>query len=127
MFDEPPFIVRGEGIGLDEPLSETDDTRLETLAKRQVRCGAEGYFDASAADVNDDGRAASNVDPVTGCQMNQAGFLGAGNDLDPDTRLSPILGNEVAAVLGFPGGTGCRRDNLVNLIRHSQPLEFGER
>src|SRR4029079_15933750 len=70
IFDEPPLIVRRERVSLDEPLGEADDARLEALTERQVGRSAEGHFAAPAADVDDDGGAASDVHPVSSSQVN---------------------------------------------------------
>ena len=100
---------------------------FEALAERQVRRGAERDLDASAADVDDDGGAAADIDAVSGGQMDQTGFLGAGDDPDPDAGLARHLGDEIAAVLSFPGGAGRGGDNFVHLVGFRQAPEFRQR
>ena len=61
---------------------------LETLAERQVRRRAERDLDAAAANVDDDRRAAADIDAVAGGKMDEPRFFRAGNDADPDAGLS---------------------------------------
>ena len=69
------------------------------------------------------GRAA-DVDAVARGQVDEPGFFGAGDDLDPDAGAPVDLGDEVAAVVRFAGGAGRGRDDLVDLVRSARRLNF---
>ena len=61
---QPALVARRQRVGLDEPLGQADDAELEALARVRLRRGAERDLDAAAADVDDDRRAAADVDAV---------------------------------------------------------------
>ena len=81
----------------------------------RLRRGSQRDLHAAAADVDDDGGGAADVDAVPRGEVDQARFLGAGDDADADPGLPVDLGDEVAAVLGLTGRARCAR-------RRSRPL-----
>src|SRR5258708_10460357 len=91
-------------MGPDEPLGQANDAELEAARMAQVRCRAERHLDAAAADVDDDGGAASHVDALDGREMDEPGFLGAGDDPHLDARAVGYLGHASTAVVRFADG-----------------------
>jgi len=86
-----------------------------------------GDFHAPAANVHHHRRRACNIDAVDGCEVNQAGFFRAGNDLWFNAGFALDRGQEFAAVFRFPHGAGGRREDFFNLVRFGQPAETRER
>ena len=81
------LIARFERIGLDEPLGQPDDAKLEALAQLDRGAVPLGHLDAAAADVDDDDRIARDADPVDRRHMDEPGLFGSGNDTRPDAGL----------------------------------------
>jgi hypothetical protein len=59
--------------------------------------------------------------------MDEAGFLGAGNDLRFDARLTLDCCQELAAVLRLPDGAGRGGEDLLNLVRFGQSAKARKR
>ena len=81
------LIARFERIGLDEPLGQADDAKLEAPAQLDRGSVPLRDLDAAAADVDDDDRIPRDADAVDGRQMDESGFFGSGNDARPDAGL----------------------------------------
>jgi len=86
-----------------------------------------GDFHASAANVHHHRRRACNIDAVDRCEVNQAGFFRAGNDLWFNAGLALDRGQEFAAVFRFAHGAGGRREDFLHLVRFGQPAKTRER
>ena len=54
-----------------------------------------------AADIDDDRRAASDVDAIACREVNEPRLFTPGDDAHAYTGLPAYFGNEVAAILGF--------------------------
>ena len=120
------LVAPAERVGGDEALGEADDAELEAAGEAHLVAGAERHLDAAAADVDDDGRL-RRVDAVDGGQVNEPGFLGAGDDPRADAGLALDFGEQLAAVLGLAGGAGGGGQDLVHLVGAGQPLELRQR
>ena len=96
---------------------------LKLLASAQRRPGAVGDFDAAAADVDDHGRRACNIDAVDRGQVNQPGFFGARDDLCLDSSLPLDGGEKLPAVFGLADGAGGGGEDLLHLVGLGQPPE----
>ena len=70
---------------------------------------------------------AADVDAVAGGEVDEPRLFRARDDADPDAGLALDLGDEVAAVVRFARGAGRGGDDLVDLVRLGQPLEFCQR
>jgi hypothetical protein len=123
---QPAGVMIGKRVGSDEALCQPDDPCLEALAARQVGRGPERDLDAPAADVDDNSRGAADVHAVAGGQMDEPGLFRSGNDPDAYPCLPRHFGDEISAVLRFPGGARSRGDDLINLVRFGKPPEFGQ-
>ena len=67
------------------------------------------------------------VDAVDGGHVDQPRFLGAGDDARADAGGAFDGGEELAAVFGLARGAGGRGENLVDLVRPRESLEFRQR
>src|SRR5262249_46545862 len=99
---------------------------LEAPSRVHVRTRAPRYLHASAADVDDDHDVAGDTHAVHRCLMDQARFFGAGNDTGANAGLRDDRVQELAAVLGLPGGARRDGDDLVHAVRVGEPPELGE-
>jgi hypothetical protein len=127
VFDQPSLVAPADGVAADEPFGEADHADLEAPGEGRLARGAEGDLDAAAADVDDDAVSLREVDAVGRGDVNQPGFLGAGDHPHVDAGAIADRGEEVAAVLGLAGGAGRRRDDLVDLVRVGQAPELRQR
>jgi hypothetical protein len=127
MLQQPPFVAFGERVGLHEPLRQPDDAKLEAPSDRQMCCRSEGHFHAAAADVDNHGRVAADIDAVPGGEVNEPGLLRPGNDANSDPRLPFHLGNEIAAILGFACSAGGCRNDFIDFVGICEPLELCQR
>ena len=111
---ELPLVTLGDRIRLHESLGQADDARLE--APRELRAlGAAGDLDAASADVDDDGPAPLDVDTVDRRQVNESGFLRAGDHARHGCRSRA----------GWPAGTPGR--SRLHAWRSSPPRESRRR
>ena len=124
---QPPLVAPRDRVATHEALGEPDHADLEAPGESGCARGAERDLDAAAADVDDHAVALAEIDSVGGGDVNQPGFLGAGDHLHDDAGALADRGEEVAAVLRLAGGAGGRRDDLVDLVRVGQPPELGQR
>ena len=69
----------------------------------------------------------ADVDAVAGGEVDEPGFLGAGDDADADAGLPIDFGDEVAAVVGFARRARGAGDDLVDLVRLGEAPELGQR
>ena len=128
MLDEAALVAAAERVALDEPLGQPDDAELEAA------CRASGCVAVPSVismlpppmSMTTRGRAA-DVDAVAGGEVDQPGFLGAGDDPDADAGLPVDFGDEVAAVVGFAGRARGAGDDLVDLVRLGEAPELGQR
>ena len=74
---EPTLVVIRQRVAAHEALGEADDTELEALRLREVRGRAERDLDAAAADVDDDGLRAADVDAVSRREVDESRLFGA--------------------------------------------------
>ena len=96
---------------------------LKLFATRSDVASAVGDFDAAAADIDDHRRSPCNIDAVYRGEMDQAGFLGARNDLRLDAGLALDGGQKFAAVFGLAYGAGRGREDFFDLMRLGQPAK----
>ena len=127
MLDHPPFVSARDRIRPDELLSQANDADLRALRDLDLRRGAERELDAAPADVDDGGATVRDVDAVDGGPVDQAGLLGARDHLDPHPSALPDRGQKLAAVVGLAHRAGGRGNDLVDIVRLGEPLEFRER
>ena len=127
MADELALVASRQRIGVDESLGEPDDAKLEALRDAKGRARAVGDFDAAAADVHDHRRRACDIDAVDRRQMNEAGFLGSGDDLRLDASFALDSSQKFAAVFSLPHGARRRREYFFHLMRLGQPAKAPER
>ena len=124
MFDETTFVMRGQRIGFYKPFREPDNAGFEALPEAELSCRSQCDFDAAAADVDGDSRAATHIDTVCSRQMDESCLLSTGDHTDSDPRLPPHFGNKIPAVFGLTGGTSRRCHDFVYFVRFCEPLEF---
>jgi hypothetical protein len=120
------FVTRRQRVALDETLGQPDDAKFEAAAGFHVRTRASGDLDAAAADVDDDRDIAGEADAVHRGLMDQARFLGAGDDPRPYSGLIDDGLKEFAAVLRLPRCARRDGDDFVHAVRVGEPPELGE-
>ena len=98
VFDEAALVARRQGVGLDEVLGETDDPRLEALAKCQVRRGPE-RDSTLPPPMSMTTAVPADVYAIPGRQVDEPGLFRSRNDFDSNSGLTGNLGNEIAAIL----------------------------
>ena len=121
---ELALVAWRERIALDEPLGEPDDPELEAPSKLHRAARAPGDLDAAAPDVDDDRGVAWHAHGVGRSQVDQPRLLRARDHAGTDPRPLGDRVQERPAVLGFSGGAGRHRDDLVDPMRLGQPPEL---
>jgi hypothetical protein len=114
--DQPPLVLWLERIAFDKAFGESNDAQLEAAAELDRRALASRDLDAAATDVDDDGDVTRSTHAVHGSRMNVTRFLRPGNHLRSKARLIRDRLQELAAILGFAGGTGRDGDNFLNAM-----------
>ena len=99
---------------------------LKLRANFDLAPAAERDLDAAAADVDDD-RRLRRVDAVDRGEVDEARFLGAGDDAGADAGLALDGPQEGAAVFRFARGAGRHREQFIDLVRFGEPRELRQR
>ena len=125
-FDVPhelALVAPRQRVGVDESLGEPDDPEFEALGDAKSVARAVGDFDAAAADIHDHRRRAGNINAVDRCEMDEARFFGARDDLGLDAGFALDSGQEFAAVFRLAYRAGRGREDFFDLMRFGQPAK----
>ncbi len=111
----------------EEALGEAQNAELQAFLHLDHAAVGEAELDAAAADVDERRPPLTQVEGVRHREVDEAGLLAAGDQIDVNAELAADLGDEVAAVLCLADGAGRDGDDAVRLLRISETLEGRER
>ena len=120
-------VARTGWIVGQELLAEPRDADLHAVQRDRLVVLAEDELDAAAADVDDQGRLAAQIDGVADAEVDQPRFLASGNDLHAQADFVPHALNEVAAVGGLAHGAGGDGLEAHDTLSLSERAEGGQR
>ncbi len=127
MVDDLPLIPFGERVAADEAFGQPNRSDLEAARQLQGAGRAQRNLHAAAADVDDHGASAADINAIHRGLMNETRLFDSRNDARTDTGFAFKTCQEFAAVSSLARSAGRGRQNLINLVRLGDPLELRQR